>query len=386
MAPDTKRLTPAYNWLCLALVALVLLLPSTVHAAARYQLAARINLTHGAVSDIAWLDSDKYLTLVISPQATEVYRHGYDLPRRQRFMSADFMATYICSPELAGRLQWTLSPEKRYLFFSWFLDNGSPRWQLVDVADAPNFRLKRFAAPPGMRISRAVFSPDDRYAVLVHDARHGDCDVSVLVLDLENGMEVWRISTQELNFISEVWWGGAVLDSPRCYASAKLYDGQFEPYLGLARLDIASRELRFTTGDASVICGTAALWGKLECYAAATGASEPFFLRAEIPGQQGSRDILLSAEPVAIKALDTPGLVLLSNTVDWVTNQLWLIDIFSGEKYLVDADSAGFSIADDGKLLVRARKSIELKVYELVDTSDNGAESMDDDHGVITAS
>lgn len=385
MAPNTKRLTSASNGLCLALVAVMLLLPATVHAAERYQLAARINLTHGAVSDIAWLDSDKYLTLVISPQATQVDRNDYDLPRRQRFMSAEFMAKYICSPELAGRLQWTLSPGMRYLLFSWFLDDGSPRWQLIDIADAPNFKLKRFAAPPGMRISRAVFSPDDRYTVLVHDARHGNCDVSVLVLDLETGTEVWRISTQELNFISDVWWGGAVLDNPRCYAAAKLHDGQFEPYLGLARLDIGSRELQFSTSDASVICGTAALWGKLECYASASGASEPFFLRAEIPGQQEPRDILLSAEPVAVKALDTPGLVLLSNTVDWVTNQLWLIDIFSGEKYLVDADSAGFSIAADGKLLVRARKSIELKVYELVDTPDSDAEYFDDDPGVITA-
>lgn len=328
-----------------------------------YLLEERIYPSNGAISQVAWLDNSRYLTLALTPGGTEIYLHSYPtttLP--QLFMSANFMRNYICEPGLAGRLTWQMSPRKQYLFFSWFDDAGLHQWKLFDIANAPHFQLKNFQPPPGMFISRVLFSPDDRFAVFVHDSMHGESDVSVLVLDLASGSEQWRLSTQQVNFISELWWSGAIYDTPRFYAAAKLYNGQFEPHPGLAFFDIGTQALEFTPQENGVICGDQALWGKLFCYA--TGdPTVPFVLAADIPGQELQRQVPLTAQPVRLKALPAPGLALLSNTDDWITNQLWLIDMFSGEKYMVDADCAGFALSPDGKLLVWARTRIELRVY-----------------------
>lgn len=331
-----------------------------------YALSARISMSQGAIAAASWLDNDHYLTLMITPAGAEVYRHGYADSTRERFMSAEFIRKYVCPDNELGRLTWMLSPGKGYLFFSWFTDTGRRQWSMVEISNAPDFRLKRFNAPPGMQIAKVLFAPDDRYAVLVHDAVHGDCDVSLLVLDFATGGEAWRLSTEKLNFISELWWGSAMLNAPRFNVAAKLHDGQFESHMGLARLDLNSQSITFTSGDEELLCGDEALWGRVSCRATGTGAT-PFVLQAEIAGQESPLRIPLSAQPVELQALPEPGLVLLSNTSDWVTNQLWMIDVFSGEKWLVDQDCASFSFASDNKLLVRARTRIELRVYDLVD-------------------
>jgi len=328
-----------------------------------FVLEERIYPNKGAIAQVAWLDNDNYLTLALAPAGAEIYQHSYPtttLP--QVFMSADFMRNYICDPELAGRLNWRLSPRKNYLFFNWFTDDGNHQWRLFDISAAPRFQLKNFEPPAGMSIANVLFSPDDRYAVFIHDSMRGESDVSVLVLDLETGSELWRLSTQQVNFISDLWWGGAIYDAPRFYAAAKLHDGQFEPHNGLAAFDLTSQTLEFTPQAQGVVCGDQTLWGKLVCYAT-DEPQTPFVLDAEIPGQERRRQIPLSAQPIRLEALPAPGFVLLSNTEDRITNQLWLIDVFSGEKDLVDEDCAGFALSPSGKLLVWARTRIELRVY-----------------------
>jgi len=350
-------------WLCLYA-------PALAETSYNFTLEERIYPNKGAIAQVGWLDNSNYLTLALAPGGTEIFQHSYPtttLP--QVFMSADFMRNYVCDPELAGRLSWRLSPRKNYLFFSWFTDEGDHQWRLFDISAAPRFQLKNFEPPAGMSISHVLFSPDDRYAVFIHDSMRGESDISVLVLDLQTGSELWRLTTQQVNFISELWWGGAIYDAPRFFAAAKLHDGQFEPHNGLAAFDLETRTLDFAPQDQGVICGDQTLWGKLICYAT-DDPQTPYVLTAKIPGQEQPRQIALSAQPVRLEALPAPGFVLLSNTEDRITNQLWLIDVFAGEKALVDEDCAGFALCPNGKLLVWARTRIELRVYSPVAAED----------------
>lgn len=338
-------------------------LPLRAEAKPGYALEERIYPSNGAIAQVAWLDNSHYLTLALTPGGTEVYRHTYPttaLP--EPFMSAGFFSRHVCRPDLAGRIQWRLSPQKKYLFFGWFDDNGGRQWTLFEISDVPNFKLKRFQPPAGMNIFDVLFSPDDRYAVFIHDSMHGESDVSVLALDLSAGTEAWRLSTQQVNFISDLWWGGAVYNAPRFYAAAKLHDGQFEARHGLVSFDLAANTWQFTSNELDLVRGAEALWGKLTCYAVDAQQAQ-YVLQVAIPGQELPREIPLTAHPVDLVALPQPGLVLINNTSDYITNQLWLIDVFSGDKYLIDPDCAGFSLAPDGKLLVRARTRIELRVY-----------------------
>lgn len=351
------------------LASLCYLPPAIAESSYRFELEQRIYPSNGAIAQVDWLDNDYYLTLALTPGGTEIYKHSYatsTLP--QLFMSADFLRDHVCGPELAGRLSWRLSPRKNYLFFSWFTDSGIHEWRLFDISAAPRFQLKNFEPPAGMRISHVLFSPDDRYVVFVHDSMRGESDVSVLVLDLQTGTEQWRLTTQQVNFISSLWWAGAIYDAPRFNAAAKLYNGQFESHHGLASFNLADRSLEFAPQDYGVVSGDQSLWGKLTCYAT-DDPQIPFFLDAEIAGQETPLQIPLSANPVRLEALPTPGLVLLSNTADWVTNQLWLIDVFAGGKALVDDDCAGFALSPSGKLLVWSRTRIELRVYSPVSSA-----------------
>jgi hypothetical protein len=220
-----------------------------------------------------------------------------------------------------------------------------------------------------MQIAKILFSPDDRYAILVHDSYNQGCEYSILALDLETGTEHWRISAQELSFVSNLWWGGAIFDAPRFNAVASLHNGEFLDQPGIARCDLTGRTIDFAPENAGLILGSEALWGSVECYAAEAGADAPYYLRAAISGQGGDRTILLSDNPVTLTAMPNPGLVLLVNTTDWVTRQLWLVNVLAGDKLLIDSDCAGFSLAADGKLLVRAGGKNELRVYELVQPS-----------------
>jgi len=364
----TTRTPFQARWLNTVLLAVLLLplLSGPVRAeGSKFELAYRLNPNQGAVAAASWLDAEHYLVLSVSPHSAQVFRHSYSETIQETFMSAGFIQQHVCSERMLGRLSWEVSPASNYLFFKWLDENDNRRWVLVDISAAPNFKLKRFGAPPGMQIADILFSPDDRFAVLKHDADHGDCDVSLLVIDLVNGREHWRLSTENLNFISELWWGGGILDAPRFNAATRLFNGQFEPHSGLARINIDSQLVEFSVGANDLICGSEAIWGHITCKASSTG-STPYILEADIPGEDAPRQIPLSAHPVEVLAMPQPGYVLLANTSDWVTNQLWLIDVFSGEKHLIDQDCAGFSLSPDGKLLVRALTRIELRVYEPV--------------------
>jgi hypothetical protein len=363
--------------LCLAVVAgtvtaLLVLRETAAPAAAaqqeslHYELAARVNLPHGFIREAAWLDNDNYLALMLSPDGAAVWRIGYSTPDRQKFMSSTFIEENICPAGIASRLTWTVSPGRKYVCFLWFLDDGSRKCALIDISHAPEFRIKHFTPPAGMQVAKALFSPDDRYIVLAHDAFHEGCEVSLLVLDLEQGAEVWRISTHELSFISELWWGGAILDEPRFSAAAGLSDGQFHERPGQAVCDIRAHQLTYTSAPDGLLGGAESLWGQVACYSAAPGAATAFYMRPTVPGHPELTEIPLSAKPVQVEMTPVPGLVLLSNTLDYITNELWTVNVLTGGKSLVDEDCASFSLASDNKLLVRSQTKSELRIYELL--------------------
>lgn len=374
-------------------VALALILPrlaggvegAAVQAQAgpQYELFSRVTLPHGFIKEASWLDTDSYLTLLLSPDGAAVWQIGYAQPARLKFMSSNFIEERICPAQYAPRLSWVVSPAKRYICFLWFLDDGSRQWALVDISAAPEFKLKRFTVPDGMEVSQALFSPDDHYLVLAHDGLREGSAASLVVLDLQQGTEAWRIGTHELNFISGLWWGGAVYDAPRFNVIAGLSDGKFYEDPGLAQCEIKTQQLSFSPAPQSLLLGAEALWGKAACYAAPAQAAIPFSLEAVIPGVRPQGSIPLSARPVQLSMLPAPGLVLISNTVDFVTNQLWLINVLSGDKTPVDTDCASFSLAADSKLLVRGQTKSELRVYELVqpggDESATGAPAVEHD-------
>lgn len=331
----------------------------------RYELTARVSLPHGFIKEAAWLDPGNYIALVLSPDGAAIWKIGYSEPSRVKFMSSNFIEERICPAQFAPRLSWAVSATKRYICFMWFSDDGAREWALVDISGAPEFKLKRFTPPAGMQVAKALFSPDDRYLVLVHDGLREGSAASIVTLDLEQGTEVWRIGTHELNFVSEVWWGGAMLDAPKFCAVASLNDGEFHEDPGLAVCDVATQQLSYTPAQQSLLLGADALWGKIVCYATAQQSPMPFYLEATIPGERPHGSIPLSARPVQLQMLPAPGLILINNTVDYVTNQLWLLNVLSGDKQPVDEDCAAFSLAADNKLLVRGQAKSELRVYTL---------------------
>ena len=328
-------------------------------------LSARVNLSHGLVQRAAWVDNDHFLTLVVSPGGAAVWRTSFTTLSREKFLSSQFIEEYLCGAELAPRLSWTLSPAKRYLFFSWFLDDGSRKWALLDISDPPRFKLKKFAPPPGMQIERVLFSPDDRYAAFIHDSFREGSEVSVLILDLEQGTEHWRIDSHKLSFVNHLWWSGAIFDSPRFFATASLFDGQFLERPGVAHFDLTTKQIEFPPVRAGLLFGAETIWGKTEVYQNDSSLEHPYYLLATIPGYTTDAQIPLSSKPLSISALPEPGLVLLKNTSTGVTDALWLVDIISGDKHLVDSDCAEFSLTANGQLLVQAKMSNELRIYEL---------------------
>jgi hypothetical protein len=330
-----------------------------------YELSARVSLPHGFIKEASWLDADNYLALLLSPDGAAVWKVGFTQPERLKFMSSNFMEERICPAQYAPRLSWVVSPAKRYICFMWFLDDGSRQWALVDISSAPEFKLKRFTVPAGMQVAQALFSPDDHYLVLAHDGLREGSAASVVVLDLQQGVEAWRIGTHELNFVSSLWWGGAVYDAPKFCAAAGLSDGKFYEDPGLALCDVKTQQLSFTPSPQSLLLGAEALWGKTLCYASPAQAAIPFSLEAVIPGVRPQGSIPLSARPVQLSMLPAPGLVLISNTVDYVTNQLWLVNVLAGDKNAVDSDCASFSVSSDSKLLVRGQTQSELRIYTL---------------------
>jgi hypothetical protein len=328
-----------------------------------YSLDAVMFVREGYVAEAAWLDPNQYIYLAVAPEGAAVWRYDYANSVKERFISANFIEEYICPAQYTPRLTWVLSPGKRMLFTHYFDDAGQHFWNLLDISGAPDFRLKNFTPPAGMQINRALFSPDDRFGVFFHDAFREGSDTSVLVLDFSTGAEHWRINTHELSFISQAWWGAAIYDKPRCNAVAQLYQGEFLEQEGLAKLDLAAKSFTYTPAADGVVLGAEALWGDVSCLA--TGeSSRPYELVGRIPGQPEVR-VPLTARPVKLDTLPQAGLVLIANTEDQVTTDLWLVDVVQNDKWLVDRDCAGFSLASDGKLLVRGEKNNALRVYLL---------------------
>ena len=377
----TLALLPCLAVVAGAITAMLLLRETAAPAAAaqqespHYELAARVSLPHGFIREAAWLDDDSYLALMLSPDGAAVWRIGYSTPDRQKFMSSTFIEENVCPASTASRLTWAVSPGRKYVCFLWFLDDGSRKCALIDISRAPEFRIKHFTPPAGMQVAEVLFSPDDRYIVLAHDAFREGCEVSLLVLDLEQGAEVWRISTHDLNFITELWWGGAILDEPKFNAAAGLCEGQFHDRAVQAVCNVQARQLTYASAPDGLLGGAESLWGKVAYYSAAPGEGAPFYMRPAVPGHPRLADIPLTARPVQAVMTPVPGLVLLSNTVDYVTNELWTLNLLTGEKGMVDEDCASFSLAGDNKLLVRSQTKSELRIYELLQPQPGAAQS-----------
>lgn len=336
----------------------------TQAAAQPYQLAARINLTQGFVKQAAWLDSDHFLTLLLSPDGAAVWRTSYSTLERDKFISSAFLEQYVCSAELTSRLDWTISPSKHFIFFNWFTNDGARQWTLIDISAAPDFKIKKFTPPEGMQIAKALFSPDDRYAVFVHDSFKQGSAVSLLAMDLQSGVECWRATTAQINFVGEMWWGAAVYDAPRFSLTAALFNEQSLEPPAVVHCDLLKQVLTLDQSQTGLTLGAEALWGKVACIDKGQGSENQHSIQASIPGQADNLQVPLSANPVALTLLPEPGLLLINNTDDFVTNQLWLVNVLAGDKYMLDADCAGYSIAADGKLLVRSRTNNELRIYE----------------------
>jgi hypothetical protein len=343
--------------------------------APRYELAAKINMSQGLIREVAWLSDEAFIALVMRPDGAQVLQFDYDTLRREKFLSADFISKHMTGAAQADRLTWTVSPARKYIFFSWFLDNGGRRWKLVDISEPPNFRLRSFSPPEGMQIDRALFSPDDRYLAFFHDSNIEGSPVSILVLDLKAGKELWRIGSAEVGFIKDAWWDGAVFDAPRFQATAAIHNGQFLERPGLATLALQGRNLKWSENVDGVVIGASGLWGQALALKSQGGAQAPYFLLVSRDG--AGRDTLpLTNVPDDIQLLSDPGLLLLSN-IDRKSNvgELWLIDSDESTKFLVDGDVGGFALSGSGRLLVRGEQSNELRIYDFINPRRPAAES-----------
>lgn len=336
---------------------------TTVRGTSSFTLIASVRMSRGYISQAAWLDDEHLLTLVISPDAVEVWRTNIDTLNRDRFISSGLITGHICPLAQASRLSWTLSPQRRYIFFKWFTDDGNRQWALLDISGAPKFRLKTFAAPAGMQITRVLFSSDDRYAVFIDDSFIEGSSVSVLVMDLEQGTEVWRIPSQQLGFVNSEWWRGDMAPGTLQFA-ASLYDGDFYPTASVATASIFDKSLEYNDQPSDLITGTGADWGWAACSKLDGSPDSGYFLEIHQDAGSASR-IDLDLRPIQLRALKSPGSVLLVNSADLVTSKLWLVKAQDTEApELVDADCREVSIAPGGGLLVLSGNANEIRIYQ----------------------
>lgn len=334
-----------------------------------YERSASLSLKHGVVADAAWFDENRVLTLEISPDGAQLARTAVDQPHREIFLSREFIAQHICPPEDSTRLTLQLSPARKHISFRWTDKAGVPGWALLDISGAPQMRLRRIPLPGGMQVGGVVFSPDDRYLVVVQDSTQEGSQLALLALDLRKGEEIWRVPAAKLGFVRGLWWASGSLSGGRFCLTASLFDGQFQDSPGLVQADLVKQTLSFTSDTGGLLTGAETIWGRAEGHRS-TGGNAEFFIRPFIPGQSNLADIPLSREPLRIALLAQPGLALVSNSGGDNENELWLVDLFDGSKTQVDSDCEGFDTLSGGQLLVRARKENLLRIYDLEHSAD----------------
>ncbi len=331
----------------------------------QFSLQGSINPSLAFVSQVAWVDNDRFLSLAITPEGAEVWRTSYEFPRPERFMSQKFLTQNICPPEYIHSLKFQVSPGKNYIFFSWQGRGDVLAHALVDISRAPSFRLKRFSLPPGMQVAFASFSPDDSLIVLGHDSFRQDCGISLLTINLTTGTENWRMKSHRLNFVSNLWWSNPANGANKLFASAKVFEGNFAERTSFFTIDPQNGEVAANAELDGVIIGAEALWGRTWVSETTPGTEFPFSLTAEIPGAAVQLQVPLSSPVVDMQVLSDPGRVLVSNSSDGSITQLWLVDLASGDKFRVDEDCAEFSLSPNDTLLVRGSRVNQLRVYKL---------------------
>ena len=330
----------------------------------QFRLMERISFPGELIRNAAWLDSRRYLCLTAGPPGAQVWTVNYESGERSLYISTPFFNEHIATFPECLNLSWSLSPSRRYMFLYWPDASGSPQWRLLDISDPPFFVSKSFTPPGGMRIHDILFSEDDHYAVFSNDSWSEGSEISLLMLDLANGSEAWRLSTHDLSFVRRIWWEQQ--DSQRyCMASAELQDGEFRQLPGLARISINEQTIEFEEARQGLLMADQAAWGKVECFQSNEKKDIPYFLRADIPGHGSNMQVPLSDEPLDLVCMDEPGLLLLRNTVNHSISQLWLINLLSGDKIVVSSDCERFELGENGRLLIVPRGSNELQVMQL---------------------
>ena len=339
--------------------------PSDQRSKTQFNLQGSINPSQAFISQIAWVDNDRFLSLALLPEGAEVWRTSFEFPRPERFMSHEFLTQHICPVEYLHSLTLQVSPGKNFIFFAWEGQGGVLAQALVDISQAPKFRLKRFSPPLGMQVSFASFSPDDTQLILGHDPYRQDCGFSLLAINLTSGLEDWRIESHSLNFVNKLWWSHPAAGPRRLFASAGVYAGNFSERTGYFSINPETGVVTPESGRSGIILGAEALWGTAWCVATKPGTEFPYSLNAQIPGTAVQLQVPLSSQIRHMRLLADPGRVLISNTLDGVIYQLWLVDLTTGDKFRVDKDCAEFVLSTGDTLLVRGSKSNQLRVYQL---------------------
>jgi hypothetical protein len=338
-------------------------LPSPAQAAPNYVVKAAFEIPDGLIRSAVWLDKNRLLALEQREDGASISVYDCTTRHYTPFMSTAFMSRNVCPGRCAGSLRWIVSPQRKYICFLW--QSGSTQdFALLDISQSPKFKLKRITAPPKMQVEQVLFSADERYFVLVHDAARAACPVAVLVMDLSNGEEAWRVDSHSGSFIDRLWWGKGQ-EVPRFFGTVKLYQGEFFNRAGLGVFDLSQRTLSFVRPSRNdLLMGDTAPWGSVNLYAT-SGGKAGYSLEASLPGTPPLSGLRLSAKPLEVRCLSTPGLVLVSNTTDYDTYELWLIDVLDGTKSLVSDDCAGFDLAPDNRLLLQSRQDLELRILAL---------------------
>ncbi|MEZ5338617.1 MAG: hypothetical protein R3F46_10155 [bacterium] len=330
----------------------------------QFRLMERHSFPGELLRSAAWQDPSHFLCLTAGPEGARVWSVDYESGERSMFISPPFFNEHIAGFPDCMNLSWSLSPSLHYMFLHWQDSSGEARWRLLDISDPPFYISKSFDPPGGMRIHDILFSDDDRFAVFSNDAWSEGSEISLLVLDLQNGSEAWRLSTHDLSFLRRIWWAGET-GSQVCMASAELRNGEFRETPELAIIDVQQQQLSFDDERRGLLMTDNADWGSVACLMSPERPEAPFYIRADTRDFGTNLQVPLSDEPLDLICLSEPGLILLRNTVNHSVSQLWLINLHSGDKHLVSSDCSYFEVDRQGKLLVVPRGSNELHVLQL---------------------